>query len=227
MDISQFGLEPHACKTLPGSRFGRLEVVATGKSPGTYRYKAICRCDCGTWPYIVRIDGLVSGAVTGCGCVQRERTVKHGVYASPLYQVWRHMVGRCTDPRNKSYARYGGRGISVCDRWMNPANFVADMSNSYQPGLELDREDNNGNYEPNNCRWVTHAQNADNRGGAFNLTFNGKTQSITRWAEETGIGSSTIRHRIVDFEWSVEKALTTPPIPAEERMAIARRARWG
>jgi hypothetical protein len=137
------------------------------------------------------------------------------------------MVRRCTDQTDAAFPDYGGRGITVCERWMDPTKFVEDMRPTYRHGLELDRIDNNGHYEPGNVRWATHSQNADNRRTRHDLTFNGKTQSIERWAEEVGIHRGTIWERVSVWKWDTERALTTPPLSADERMARARKARWG
>lgn len=228
MDLAHFGLVPHNSATIPpGRKFGRLTVVAVGKPPNTYRYTAICMCECGSEPITVRVDGLTSGGVVSCGCYHREVSRTHGLSKHPLYQVWRHMRMRCENPDDAAYPNYGGRGITVCKRWQKVENFVADMEAGYAPGLEIDRIDNDGDYKPSNCRWATPSENSDNRRSGHRITFNGKTQSIRRWAKETGISYGTLWERIAIWGWSPEKALTTPPLSGEERMRKARRARWG
>ncbi len=228
MCLEDFGLVPHECKTVSaGDTFGHLTILAIGKKPGTYRYAAVCQCSCGSPPSAIRLDGIVSGAVVACGCVQKERTTTHGLTKHPLYNVWKKMLIRCTDPTVRSYKDYGGRGIQVCDRWQSIENFVADMENGYEPGLEIDRVDNDGNYEPSNCRWATRQQNCDNRRTGRNLTYNGRTQSLKAWATELGIGYAMLYERIDVWNWDAHRALTTPAIDKHERMAIARAARWG
>jgi hypothetical protein len=110
---------------------------------------------------------------------------------------------------------------------MDARNFVEDMRPGYSAGLELDRIDNDGHYEPGNVRWATRSQNADNRRTRHLMTLNGRTQSLRRWAEETGLNEGTLWERVVVWHWDDERALTTPPLTADERMARARKARWG
>lgn len=227
MDLSTFGLVPHTSKTVsPGDVFGRLTILATGKPPGTYRYAAVCRCECGKNGVVIRLDGLTSGIVVSCGCYRLEAVTKHGLTKNPLYQVWRQMISRCQNPSDGSYQNYGGRGIRVCERWQSVESFVVDMESTYQPGLEIDRRYVNGNYEPGNCRWIPHQGNADNRRSGVYLTHDGKTQSLRRWSEETGINYGTLHERIAVWKWDAGRALTTPALSKEERMAIARAARW-
>lgn len=227
MKLADHGLVPHYSKTVKvGDVFGRLTIVEIGKPPGTYRYKAICRCECGT-DSLIRLDGIVAGNVVSCGCYHREVNCQHGLSKSPLYGIWRKMIDRCENPNNRAFKNYGGRGISVCDRWRMLENFYADMHATYWPGAEIDRTNNNGNYEPDNCDWVTSARNSDNRRSARLITFNGKTQSLKRWSEESGINYGTLHTRLTKKGWSVERALTTPSIEKFERMDIARTARWG
>lgn len=225
--LETFGLIPHACKTAPtGAVFGRLTVLEVGKPPGSYRYKAICQCECGSAPRAIRIDGLRCGAVVSCGCVHREVSRKHGLSKHPLYTRWRKMIRRCTNPDDHAFENYGGRGITVCERWLSVEAFVADMEADFRPELEIDRRDNNGPYSPENCRWATPAQNADNRrSGRRHLTLNGKTQSIVQWAKETGLRYQCIWDRVALLGWSDERALLTPPRrkkPVPEKAAHAR-----
>lgn len=228
MDLKPFGLVPHTSSTVAvGDTFGRLAVLAIGKPPGTYRYTAVCQCECGSAPKKVRLDGLTRGAVVSCGCFHAEVSTTHGLTGDPVYGRWSKMIRRCTDPTNAAYPDYGGRGITVCDRWRDPAKFHADMSPTYEDGLELDRIDNDGHYEPGNVRWATRSQNADNRRTRHDLEYQGRTQSIERWAEEMGISRGTLWERIAVWQWDTERALTTPPLSADERMARARKARWG
>ncbi len=228
INLTDFGLLPHTFSNVkPGDRFGRLTVLATGKPPGNYRYTAVCQCDCGSPPKPIRADGLTSGLVIGCGCVRLERTKTHGLTKHPLYLRHRHIVDRCTDPEHSAYPNYGGRGISICQRWLDVENFINDLQPIYQAGLELDRIDNDGNYEPGNVRFVTRAENCDNRRTAHLLTYKGETKSINQWAKQYGLRYQLLWDRLMIRKWSAEKALNTPPLNAKERMAIARKIRWG
>jgi len=131
---------------------------------------------------------------------------KNGTTAT--YLSWRGMIQRCTDPNFKQYKDYGGRGITVCQRWENFTNFLEDMGE--RPSrLTLDRIKNDKGYCKSNCRWATRKQQARNRQNNRLITYNGKAQCVAAWAEETGIHKGTILRRL-KLGWSTEKALITP-----------------
>lgn len=134
---------------------------------------------------------------------------KHGLYKHPLYNTWLNMVQRCTDPTRQNYPRYGGRGVTVCERWMDVANFIADMGER-PAGFTLERIDNAKGYSPENCKWASTKEQALNKRQAHHLTLNGRTQTIREWADELHIKYSTLACRVDLYGWSDEKALTTP-----------------
>lgn len=191
--------------TIPiGTRFGKLVVVAFhGKTPRGRRWE--CRCDCGR-TVLQSVKNLNYG-VQSCGCRQREIFTTHGKSKHPAYQIWKHMLSRCLDPRDHSYPNYGGRGITVDPAWMRLARFVEDMGP--RPSLDhtLERIDNNGPYAPGNCRWATRTEQALNRRSNRLLTLNGRTLHLSEWADALGVNESTIRSRLTRG-WSVERALT-------------------
>lgn len=124
------------------------------------------------------------------------------------YLAWLSMRWRCTNRNRRDYVRYGGRGIKVCDRWSHFANFMADMGLRPE-GMQLDRVNNDGNYEPSNCRWATPKQQARNRSNNNPITFNGETKTRAEWCEQLGLTKHAIRHRLRKG-WCIEEAVTTP-----------------
>lgn len=224
--ITEFNLEKSNSKVVVvGDKFGRLTVLETGKRAGR-KYFAVCQCDCGSDPKAIRFESLLSGLTSSCGCYQRQQSTTHGLTKSPHYKRWLHMIDRCTNESCAAYKDYGGRGIKVCDRWLDVANFVADLPDGYFDGAEIDRIDNDGDYEPGNVRWATTSDNCDNRRSGRYLTHNGKTQSISRWAEETGINEGTLRSRIDDSGWSISDALEASVLSASESGKIGCASRW-
>lgn len=151
---------------LSGQRFGKWTVVTRDLARcrwGQSLWK--CTCDCGNTRSVVAYS-LRHGRSVNCGCMRREqvraRATTHGHTASPTYTAWANMIQRCKNARNKRFKDYGGRGIKVCDRWHGFTVFLADMGEK-PPGLTLDRIDNDGNYEPGNCRWATAAEQRANK----------------------------------------------------------------
>lgn len=198
---------------LTGQRFGRLVVL---KRDLSYKKAAywICRCDCGN-EATVQSCHLRSGATKSCGCLHMENAYKttwekHGDYKTRLYHIWIAMKGRCFNKKNK---RYGGRGITVCPEWSESFEAFRDwaLANGYRDNLTLDRKDNDGNYEPSNCRWATQKEQQNNRSNNIMLTYNEKTQTITQWAEELGMNIEMLYGRINKLGWSAERALSEPP----------------
>ena len=133
-------------------------------------------------------------------------------YTHPLYNAWKNMRRRCDNPNTKWYKNYGGRGIKVCEEWnADPLEFIHwALSNGWEQGLTLDRIDNNGNYEPNNCQWISRQDQLLNRRNNRVMTLNGKTQTMKEWADELGINPQTLSNRVNRQGWSDEKALTEP-----------------
>jgi hypothetical protein len=144
-----------------------------------------------------------------------DRSRTHGRSRTPEYCCWQAMIQRCINPHRRGYENYGGRGISVCDRWRTSfENFTADMG-PRPPGHSLDRIDNDGNYEPGNCRWATNTVQLRNRGNNRLVTFNGETLTISEWAEKLNVHKNTLTNRI-DRGWSVDDAFTKP-VQARQR----------
>jgi len=136
---------------------------------------------------------------------------QHGGRHTPEYAAWTRMKRRCYNPKQDHYDRYGGRGIAVCARWLNSfENFLADMGPRPSPKHSIERKDNDRDYEPANCVWATLTEQTRNRCTNKLLTYKGRTQCLAAWAEEIGIGRSTLDRRIRHYKWPIERALTTP-----------------
>lgn len=195
-------------QALAGRTFGKLFVVEESTCVYINRNKMrrwICRCSCGK-QIVADHCRLLRGEKKSCGCLQK----KHGGCRLPEYRIWCHAIRRCHDPRDAAFPRYGGRGIVVCQRWRtNFANFLADLGSRPSTKHTLDRIDNDGPYSPENCRWATQKQQARNTRRNIVLTFQGKTQCLSAWAEEIGIRVGTLWNRI-KVGYSVEEALMRP-----------------
>lgn len=202
---------------IEGLRFGRLLVlkeVAPYRNPrGWIRgRKYFCQCDCGNQTEVHR-GSLLKMATKSCGCLlvesTKNRSITHGRSHTKIHVVWRNMIKRCTKPTNKHYVNYGGREITVCDRWLHGfENFVVDMG-EVPPGKTLDRIDNNGNYEPGNCRWATRKEQTDNRRNSIVVEINGQHMRMKEAAEYLGIPYSTFKNKYRRLGLSVEEIITT------------------
>ncbi len=211
-----------AVKDMTGKRFGRLIVLARAeKRYGTAAFWN-CQCDCGNTK-IVWGSALRTGETASCGCLHRDTVKKqmtsHGMVDREEYIVWKGMKSRCLNPRSKHWHRYGGRGIKVCERWANSfAAFLEDMGDrpdgcgpTGRAKLSIDRfPNNNGNYEPGNCRWATQEQQVANSSVAKLLTFRGETRPIGAWERILKISACAIVNRLRKG-WSVDDALGIPP----------------
>lgn len=139
----------------------------------------------------------------------RETKPRHGFRYHPLYSRWLGMVQRCNDPNHVRYAMYGGKGVMVCERWRDFPNFLEDMGMP-EPGMSLERLDNNGDYCPENCVWATASQQTRNKSCNRNITFNGETKCLQDWATAIGLSFSALNERL--SKWTLERALTTPKL---------------
>lgn len=175
------------------------------------------RCKCGN--EFVAQPSDSKGLCRSCAMkkLSEERTMhgespKKGKHnASKLYSVWLNMRSRCLNPNNKNYKHYGARGISVCKEWENFMSFKTwAISNGFSENLTIDRIDNDGDYCPQNCRWITQKEQMRNTRSNHLLTYNGQTKTIAEWSEITGIKYHTLKRRINQYGYSVEKALTMP-----------------
>ena len=182
-------------QNLTGQKFNRLTVLE--ELDGN---KVLCRCECGN--EIISGRGNVrSGHTKSCGCYKEEvskiTSFKHGMSRSPVFRSWAHMMERCTNKNCADYKNYGGRGIAVCDEWQDSTIFIEwAFSHGYKEGLTIDRINVDGDYTPNNCRWVTRSDQNKNRRSTILLTYNGKTQCAKDWAREYGVKYETFLRRL-------------------------------
>ena len=188
---------------LLGHTFGRLTVIGeVGKNKfGRTLWKCSCRCG---GQKVIATQFLRSGESQSCGCFRKEtaaatgkRNKKHRSIGTVEYQTWGRIIQRCHNSKNKDYKHYGGRGIKVCDRWMKSFDmFLQDMGHRPLNMTSIDRIDNNGNYEPNNCRWANNKTQHNNSRNNRCFEFQGRTQTIAQWARDFGIKQCTLAHRI-------------------------------
>jgi hypothetical protein len=196
-------------KDLTFQTFGKLKVLYQSAIKKHNRVTWVCRCSCGN-QCLVTGNALVMGNTSSCGCGHYEGITTHGLSKTPTYKSWNAMVGRCTKPNWKDYARYGAIGITVCGRWLGEKgfeNFLADMGTRPE-GTTLDRYPNNaGNYEPGNCRWATPQQQNTNQRHLVFYEHEGKRMTITEWERELGFKKTTLRARIQRYGMTFEEAI--------------------
>jgi len=195
---------------LPGFRSGKLTVVKESDKQwhGFKGYIYECICDCGRTVHVAGNRIRHPKWTLSCGCARPEAVKRHGLWGTPTYYSWAQMLSRCRNQEAPEWPNYGGRGIKVCERWEKFENFLSDMG--IRPnGRSIDRINNNGNYEPGNCRWATRAeQNSNSRRNRL-ITHNGITKTMTQWSKDLSIPFGMIRGRL-DRGWSGSDALTIP-----------------
>lgn len=195
---------------MTGHRYGRLSVIEmAGRNKHNQRMWR-CICDCGNTAEIIGFL-LRQGQTQSCGCLQRETigSVKksHGKSKSQIWSIHRSMMDRCYLPTSHAYHRYGGRGIVVCERWHDFENFYADMGDKPK-GMSLERMNNDKPYSPENVRWASAKDQANNRRSNVVLEYCGKKQTMQQWCDELGLKIATVWARLNRYGYSVEKALT-------------------
>ena len=200
------------CIDETGNKYGRLTVIERVKNDKAGNAKWRCMCECGKVVDVLALN-LRKGTTQSCGCLNIERAKEanttHGHYYKPIYGVWRNIKDRCYNHNNKSYGDYGGRGITVCAEWQDFQVFYDwAMSHGYNHNLTIDRIDNNNGYSPDNCRLVDMKTQSNNRRSNHLVTYKGKTQTISQWADELGIKYDTLLTRISKYHWNIERALS-------------------
>lgn len=203
---------------LTGKRFGRLLVLSKAETRKGQTFWN-CKCDCGN---IVAVNAysLKIGETKSCGCLQKEiqshNASTHSLSNDKLYKVFKRMHERCYNKNCKSYKDYGGRGIKICEEWLN--DFKRFYTWAYENGYDstkngndcsIDRIDVNGDYSPINCRWITKKQQANNRRNSRYITYNGETHTLAEWSNMYNISQRLLWARLFKLKWDIEKALTT------------------
>lgn len=206
-------------KDMTGQIFERIKVLRQGPSDSNGNARWNCVCECGA-KTLSHGFSLRNGAVKSCGCMSHGQLIarihKHGHAGgktkkkSPTYMSWASIYERCLNPTHRSYHNYGGRGITICERWRSFENFLADMGERPSAKHSIDRfPNNNGNYEPTNCRWATNAQQSENRRNNVIVTYKGERMILTRAATLAGLTFSCVKWRL-NNGWSTKRALETP-----------------
>ena len=195
-------------KDLTNKKFGKLLVISFAekkkKPSGQYSYYWFCKCDCGK-TIKVSATHLKSGHTQSCGC---HKNTMDGKSKDRLCQIWRAIKARCNNEKNNRYKYYGLKGIKVCNEWMSNYSEFENwaISNGYADNLTIDRIDNNGNYEPSNCRWIDNKKQQRNKSNNVFITYKNETHCIAEWAEIKGIKPATLHSRYKK-KWEVEKIL--------------------
>lgn len=196
-----------------GEKFNRLTVLYDAPCrPGRPHQRVTAHCECGVIKDFF-LEKLRSGKTKSCGCLRIDtgkNSATHGYSGGRTYNIWAGMKSRCLNQNLEKWKDYGGRGITVCQRWIDSfESFLEDMGDA-PDGFTLDRKENSGNYEKSNCRWATSSDQANNTRQNRFLEFNGKRMTISHWADEIGIDSHILYNRL-RRGWSVERAITEPP----------------
>jgi hypothetical protein len=191
---------------LTGQTFGKYTVVEKAGNEKRGGVRWLCKCECGT-VRVVPAYSLRRGVSSCIKCINHKHGAASDSSPTKEYKAWLGAKARCTNPEHPAWSRYGGRGITICQRWADDfAAFLFDMGQC-PPGLTLERKDNNGNYEPGNCVWATWEDQLSNRRNSVLMEFRGETKCSGTWAAQFGIKPGTLKGRL-DAGWPLEKALT-------------------
>lgn len=210
---------------LTEKRFGKLTVIKRINSDKWGKALWLCKCECGNTT-IKNSYYLKYKQKCSCGCINKEKTgvnnpcYRHGLSNTKEYKRLSSILGsmkcRCYNKNNKQYNNYGGRGIKICDEWLakkgkgllNFYNWA--ISTGYNLGLTIDRINNDGNYQPDNCRWVTNKEQSNNKRNNHLITYHGETHTMMEWSKILNVNYNTLRGRINNYKWDVNKAFETP-----------------
>lgn len=211
------------CLVQPGKKFGRITVLGVPFHAGKgLKVHFVGQCECGTVK-LFDANHVTGGRSRSCGCLSSEVTTKknltHGQTRTRLYRVWEAMKYRCGSEHCTRFDDYGGRGIAVCDEWRDSFEAFRDwaFASGYTDDLTIDRIDVNGNYEPDNCRWVDMVTQMRNTRRAKYVTAFGETKELNGWADDNRcvVNFETLKARIFRYGWGAERAMVTPPHAAK------------
>lgn len=197
---------------LSGQTFGRFTVLERAGSCRQSHALWLCKCLCGI-EKVVSGAHLRKGAVKSCGCLRKEILAdsrhKHGGANTPTWNVWRGMIKRCTSKNFSQFKHYGGRGIKVCYRWLEFPNFLSDMGERPE-GASIERIDVNGDYEPENCKWIPLQEQPNNTRRSFVVELHGKSMCLRQACDSLGLKYARVRDRIQKLGWTFEQAIAEP-----------------
>lgn len=203
-------------RDISGQKFGRLTAKSRIGGTHTKKCKWVCVCECGNEKEVL-LDSLTRGLTRSCGCLFVENigkaARKHGLSKHPLHSVWYGIKRRCYEKKHIQYHNYGKRGIKMCEEWrVSPVEFIKWSRGKYAKGLQIDRINNDGDYEPSNCRWVTNTVNANNRRGNVRIAMLGEEKTLAQWSRDPrcAVTPTTFKSRVRIHAWDPQKALLTP-----------------
>jgi hypothetical protein len=204
--ISVIGVTMPKPYNLTNKRFGNLVVVSSSNSNGKSPW--ICKCDCGN-NIILDSNELVYVGKLNCGCLNKTKNINFNTTKNKIsttQATWYSMKERCYNKKNNTYKNYGGRGIKICDRWLESYdNFLKDMGEK-PINKSIERIDNNGNYEPSNCRWATVKEQANNRRNTLLYTYKNKSKSLSYWSDISGNSKNLMYYRLT-HGWTIEDVI--------------------
>ncbi len=207
-----------------GKKYNKLEVIEFSHIEKKQNCKIkhyVFKCDCGN-VVTKNITSVTSGNTKSCGCIRGYEVVKTGISGERVYNIWKTMKSRCFDKTDKDYFNYGGKGITVCDEWLSALKFKEwAFNNGYKDNLSIDRIDNDGNYEPGNCRWVDIYEQNRNRRCVYKITIWNETKTLIEWCDQLGLNANSVNKRITSYKYSWNKALE---LPDDVKITVAERS---